>query len=138
MAGMIRVLLADEETLFRLLLADYLSRQDGIEVAGEAADGQAAVDLALQLKPEVVLLDVALPVVCGEVVVSQIRKQSSEIRIIVLTRQSDADVVRSLLSAGADGYLLKTEAPEILLRAIDVVRRCACQSPSTHECRTVA
>jgi DNA-binding NarL/FixJ family response regulator len=117
----IRILLVDDHPLVREGMAALLARQGDMNVVAQAADGRAAVELHRKHKPDVTLLDLSLPELEGLEALREIRRQSPEARVIVLTvRRGDEDVYRAL-QAGARGYLLK-DAPwnEILdgIRAV--------------------
>jgi len=114
----IRILLADDHTLFRQGIRLLLERQGDMEVAGEAADGREAVEAAHSLRPDVVLMDIAMPGMNGLEATRQIHAQDPGIRVLVLTMHGTDDYFFRLLEAGASGYLLKEAAPTDLLSAI--------------------
>ena len=119
---MIRVLLADDQTLIRAGLAALLGAADGIEVAGEAGDGAEAVRLASQLKPDVVLMDIRMPQLDGIEATRKIAAQPelSAVHVVILTTFDLDEYVFEGLRAGAAGFLVKdTDAAE-LLRAVRV------------------
>ncbi len=116
-----RLLLADDHGLFRHGLHSLLSKQPGIEIVGEAEDGASAVQLAQQLKPDVILMDVTMPKLNGIEATRQILAQETPIRIIVLSMHADRRFVIEALKAGARGYLLKDSAVEELMDAIVAV-----------------
>jgi DNA-binding NarL/FixJ family response regulator len=102
----VRLLLADDHTMVRQSMRR--SMQDaGFDVVGEASDGQQAVQLATELRPDVVLMDVSMPVLDGVEATRQVRRASSGTQVVMLTMHADADVVRRALQAGAVGYLTK-------------------------------
>ena len=120
---MIRVLLADDQTLIRAGLAALLDAADGIEVAGEAADGAEAVRLASQLRPDVVLMDIRMPGLDGIEATRKIaaRPELSAVHVVILTTFDLDEYVFEGLRAGAAGFLVKdTDAAE-LIRAVRVV-----------------
>ena len=112
---MIKVLIADDHTVLRHGLRLILDSADGLTVVGEAADGEAAVAIALELKPEVVLMDVNMPVIDGIEATRRIRAAQPDIQILMLTiSQKDKDLIGAI-KAGAKGYLLKSaEASEVI------------------------
>jgi DNA-binding NarL/FixJ family response regulator len=114
----IRVLIADDHTRFREGLRVMLRREDELTVVGEAADGDAAVALAADLQPDVVLMDLQMPGMHGVAATRQIIETSPHIRVLVLTMYEDDDMVFAALRAGARGYVLKGADKAELLRAI--------------------
>ncbi|MEU4470702.1 response regulator transcription factor [Micromonospora sp. NPDC023888] len=115
---MIRVLLADDQRLFREALALLLSVQDDVQVVGEAADGAQAVELAGRASPDVVLMDLRMPVMDGPTAIRHIRANHPQVQVIALTTfDNDADVF-SAIRAGAIGYLLKDASSERLMEAV--------------------
>lgn len=117
----IRVILADDHGIVRKGLRFLLERQHGIEIAGEAADGRETVRLAEELDPDVVVMDIAMPLLNGIEAASQIVKRNPRIGIIMLSMYSDEDYLLSALQAGAKGYLLKDSAEQDVVRAIQAV-----------------
>jgi DNA-binding NarL/FixJ family response regulator len=120
---MIRVLLADDQALFREGLATLLTRIDDIDIVGEAADGQEALGLIATLRPQVVLMDLRMPVMDGVEATRQIRQRHDYCRVLVLTTFDDDELVLSALSAGASGYLLKDSRIDQLAEAIRAASR---------------
>jgi two-component system, NarL family, response regulator NreC len=114
----IRILLADDHGIVRKGLRLFLENQSGFDVAGEAKDGQEAVRLASELSPDVVVMDIAMPVWNGIDAAAQIVKKSPGIGIIILSMHSDEGYVVRALNAGAKGYLLKDSAEADLVQAI--------------------
>ena len=114
----IRVLIADDHSVVREGLRMFLGRDPELEVVGEAADGREAVERSRQLRPDVVLMDLLMPVMDGITAISVIRNELPEIEVIALTSVLESAAVVGAVRAGAIGYLLKdTQAPE-LRRAI--------------------
>jgi DNA-binding NarL/FixJ family response regulator len=117
----IRVLLADDHPVILEGIGAAIALQDDMQVAGEASDGQATLDLYRQLRPDVVLMDLQMPVMDGIEVIKTIRSENPHARIIVLTsHDGDDDIYRSL-QAGAAGYMLKDSSRTDLLNAIRTV-----------------
>jgi len=114
----IRVLIVDDHSVVRRGLNALLATEPGIEVAGEAADGRQAVERAVQLCPDVVIMDLVLPEVDGVEAIRRIRIRLPEARILVLTSFGSDEMLFPALKAGALGYLLKDATPEELVRAI--------------------
>ena len=118
MPDAIRVLIADDHAVVREGLRTFLQLQDGIDVVGEAPDGEAAVAEAERLAPDVVLMDLAMPRLDGAGAMRELRRRGSAARVIVLTSFVDEGRLLPALQAGAAGYLLKDVAPQELARAI--------------------
>ena len=116
--GRIRVLLADDHPMLRKGLAEMLLEQPGLDLVGEADDGQEAVEIALQLRPDVVLMDVSMPRMDGIEATRRIKGAAPEIRIIGLSMHEQNDMASTMRDAGASDYLMKTAAPEELIDAI--------------------
>ncbi|MFF2902190.1 response regulator [Streptomyces sp. NPDC057966] len=114
----IRVLLADDETMIRAAVRMILSHADGIEVVGEAADGRQAVAEAASHRPDVVLLDIYMPVDGGLAAVTPLLALDPAPRVLMLTTFGTDDNVLTALRDGAAGFLLKDEGPEELIRAV--------------------
>jgi two-component system response regulator NreC len=113
----------DDHALFREGVKTILSAQPDIEVVGEAADGKEAVDEAIRLNPNVVLMDISMPVLKGFDAVRRIRKVRPDVKILILTVYDDEDLVARCLDAGAAGYVLKDSPPLQLVYAIQTVSR---------------
>ena len=107
---MIRVLLVDDHEVVRFGLGLLISGERDLEVVGTAADGFEAVSLALQLRPDVVLMDLSMPGKDGIAAMAEVREIAPSIGLLVLTTHGDEAMVCAALAAGADGYLLK-ESP---------------------------
>ena len=102
-----RVLVADDHSLFRDGLVSLLEAA-GLEVVGQYGDGQSAVEAVLQLRPDVALLDITMPILTGLEALEQIRAQWPEARVVILTASDDDDQLFRASEAGASGYLLKS------------------------------
>ncbi|MFE0777748.1 response regulator [Streptomyces sp. NPDC058861] len=122
---MIRVVLADDQTLVRAGFRSILSDEEDIEVVGEAGDGERAIDLARALRPDVVLMDIRMPVLDGLEATRRITadERLEGVRVIVLTTFDADDHVYGALRAGASGFLVKDTEPMELLHAVRVVAR---------------
>jgi DNA-binding NarL/FixJ family response regulator len=118
MAEAIRVLIADDHAVVREGLRAFLELQEGIEVVGEAADGQEAVDAAASLRPDVIVLDLVMPRLDGVSAMRILRESVPSARVLVLTSFLDDDKLLPALRAGAAGYLLKNARPQELVRAV--------------------
>lgn len=119
----IRVLLADDHTMFRQGLKEMLATGQDIEVVGEAANGQEAVRLARQLEPEVVILDVEMPVMGAAEAMEKLSQMPSPPKVLIVTMYDNPRMVRDLLSRGASAYLVKSASLEELLAAVRAVAR---------------
>ncbi len=121
MDGMIRVLLVDDDPLVRSALALMLGGQSDIEVVGEAANGQTGVALVGELEPDVVLMDIRMPVMDGLEATQVLHQQPSPPAVVVLTTFDADDHVVRAVAAGADGFLLKDTPPGDIVQAIRTV-----------------
>ena len=119
----VRVLVVDDQQLMRDGIASLLSLQEGIEVVGTAANGQRAIEQALHTQPDVILMDVRMPVMDGVAATIQLRRQLPESRIVMLTTFDDETYVLEALRAGASGYLLKDIPAGDLAQAVHAVHR---------------
>jgi DNA-binding NarL/FixJ family response regulator len=117
-ADAIRVLIVDDHAVVREGLRTFLELQDGIEVVGEAADGEQAVARTVELGPDVVLMDLVMPGLDGIGAMRELHRRSSPARVIVLTSFLDDERLMPALQAGAAGYLLKDVEPAELARAV--------------------
>jgi DNA-binding NarL/FixJ family response regulator len=118
---MIRVLLVDDHPLLRKGLHTLLKQQAGIEVVGEAGEGWQAVELATQLNPDVVVMDLALPGLGGLDATREIRRRGLRCAVLVLTAQAEERYLFPVLQAGGSGYVRKDVADEQLVEAIRTV-----------------
>ena len=119
----IRLLIADDHAIVREGLRQLMDRQEDMEVVGEASDGLAALEMAKSLKPEVVVLDVAMPGVSGLEAVGLIKEASPNCEVVVLTMYSRDTYVHRVLDSGALGYVLKASPTSDVLTAV----RAACR-----------
>jgi two-component system, NarL family, response regulator LiaR len=119
----VRVLIADDHPVVRQGLRSYLETIDGIEIAGEATDGEEATSLAAELEPDVVLMDLSMPNVDGIEATRRITEASDAVKVIALTSFATDDKVFPAIRAGAAGYLLKEAEPAEVAEAILKVHR---------------
>ncbi|MET7755046.1 response regulator transcription factor [Streptomyces sp. NPDC005389] len=122
---MIRVVLADDQTLVRAGFRSILSGEDDLQVVGEAGDGEQAIALARELRPDVVLMDIRMPVLDGLEATRRITSDErlEGVRVVILTTFDADDHVYGALRAGASGFLVKDTEPMELLHAVRVVAR---------------
>ncbi len=114
----IRVVIADDHNVVRKGIYELLSDEDDIVVVGEARNGQEALDLALALQPDVVVMDIAMPELSGVEATRKLRAAAPAVRVLVLTAYDDDPYIYSLLDAGAAGYILKTAESREIVRAV--------------------
>lgn len=117
-----RILVVEDFAPFRLFIAETLATTRDLHIICEVADGLEAVQKAAELRPDLILLDIGLPSLNGIEAARQIRKLVPESKIIFLTQESSADVVREALKLGAWGYVVKANAASDLLPALEAVR----------------
>jgi DNA-binding NarL/FixJ family response regulator/tRNA A-37 threonylcarbamoyl transferase component Bud32 len=117
----LRVLLADDHTMLRRSLANLLSQRDDIMVVGEASDGEAALQQALELIPDVLVLDLNMPKMGGLEVLPHVRAKAPSVRVLVLTGRDEDWYITQALRAGAHGYILKSDGENNLIESIQKV-----------------
>ncbi len=117
----IKVLLVEDHTMIRMGTALVLEKADGITLIAQAEDGQQGVDLAKELLPDVILMDIGLPVIDGIEATRQIKDANLDTKILIFTSRDNDDDVFAALAAGADGYIMKGATPEQLTSAIIAV-----------------
>lgn len=118
MMGKIRVLIADDHAIMRVGIKNILSRSSDICVIGEANNGAEAIQLIDELKPDVLVLDMEMPVMDGVEVARRLQALNSPVRILVLSAYDDRQYIIEMLKMGAAGYLIKDEAPEVIVEAV--------------------
>ncbi|MCG9966478.1 response regulator transcription factor [Pelotomaculum terephthalicicum JT] len=119
----IKVLITDDHTLIREGLRKILSTEEAIEVVGEAEDGQQAIEQAIKIKPDVILMDITMPKVNGIEATRIIKNKYPEIGIIALTIHDQEEYLFELIKAGASGYVLKDIRSDVLVQTIVGVAR---------------
>lgn len=123
MGETIRVVLADDHTVVRKGIREFLEEEDDIQVVGEAVDGQEALRLVAAERPDVAILDIQMPRMTGIEAARRIKGQFPDVGILILTAYDDDPYIFALLQAGASGYVLKTAPSEELVRAVRAVAR---------------
>ena len=123
MSKKVTVLICDDHALFREGVKTILSSQPDFEVVGEAEDGKEGIDLAARLQPDVVLMDISMPVLKGFEATRRIKKARPDVKVLILSVYDDEDLVARCLDAGASGYVLKDSPPPQLVYAIQAVSR---------------
>jgi two-component system response regulator NreC len=118
MSGSVKIMLADDHTIVRQGLARLLEEQPNLKVIGEATNGRHAVDKATQLKPDIVIMDIAMPRLNGIEAAKKIRKHLPETKIIILSMYSHEHYIHELLESGVSGYLLKDSSGRDIIRAV--------------------
>jgi DNA-binding NarL/FixJ family response regulator len=117
----IKVLLADDHTILREGIRALLEDEPSIVLVGEAEDGRSAVKMACELQPDVVIMDIAMPLLNGVEATRQIKRHSPETRVLILSMHDNEEYIRQVLAAGAMGYILKDAAARELIQAIKTV-----------------
>jgi DNA-binding NarL/FixJ family response regulator len=119
----LRILIADDHEVVRRGLSTLLHAHEGWEICGEAKDGREAVEMARQLKPDVVILDIGMPILNGLAATRQMAQQNPQQKMIVLTITDSDQVIREALDAGARGFVLKSDAARDLVTAVEAVQQ---------------
>ena len=114
-----KILIADDHELVRKGLRAVLEEQPGWKVCGEAVNGRQAVELAKELRPDVIVLDITMPELNGPEATRQIRKALPDAEVLILTMHESDQLVSEVLAAGARGYILKADTSRLLVTAIE-------------------
>lgn len=117
----LRILVADDHELVRHGITSLLSGRHGWKICGTASNGEQAVELAAQLKPDIAILDISMPGMDGLAATRLIRQRSPNTRIMLLTLHDSPEILQSLLRAGAQGYVLKSDAAHVLIEAVEML-----------------
>ena len=118
MGKIIRILLADDHTIVRQGMAQLLEQQPDLKVVGEANNGNKAVEMAIKLTPDLVILDIAMPLLNGIEAAKRIRKELPDCKILILSMYSHEHYIHQLLETGVSGYLLKDSSGIEIVQAI--------------------
>lgn len=118
-----KVLLADDHALFRAGLRSLMELENDIQVVGEAENGRLAVELTKTLRPEIVVMDIAMPILNGLEATRQILHEMPETKILILSGYSNGNYIDEVIDAGACGYLIKQSSPGAMLKAIRDIRK---------------
>ncbi|MGB7642115.1 MAG: response regulator transcription factor, partial [Terriglobales bacterium] len=113
--------MADDHEIVRQGLVAFIASHRGWEVCGEAENGQMAVDKVKELKPDIAILDIAMPILNGLEATRQILRDNPRVKVLILTLMDAERVVQAARDAGARGYILKSEASRVLIRAVEAL-----------------
>lgn len=116
-----RILIADDHEVVRKGVWSILAPCEHLQVCGEAANGQEAVQKALQLKPDLIILDVAMPILGGFSAAKEIKKSLPDLPILILSMHDDPEMIRASKLAGAQGFITKTDVSAALLIAVEAL-----------------
>lgn len=121
--GKIRVVIADDHAIMRVGIRNILARSEEICVVGEANNGAEAIHLVEELEPDVLVLDMEMPVMDGVEVARRLQASESPVAVLVLSAYDDRQYILEMLNMGAAGYLIKDEAPDVIVDAVQGVSR---------------
>lgn len=119
----IRVMIVDDHMMVRQGLATFLKVFDDLELSGEAENGEVAIQLCARVQPDVILMDMVMPIMDGAAATRVIRQQFPQVQVIALTSFKEGELIKNALEAGAIGYLLKDVTADDLVRAIRAAQR---------------
>jgi len=117
----VKILLADDHKLLREGVRSLLEKQDEFEIVGEAEDGRETVKLAINLAPDVIIMDITMPNLNGIDATAQLKKEIPDSKVVALSMHKDKNFIEEMLRAGASGYLLKENSSKELIEAINTV-----------------
>ena len=119
----LRIFLAEDHKIMRAGLRLFVNEQEDMEVVGESDNGAQAVSLAVELRPDVVIMDISMPGLNGLKATQKLKELCPEVKVLILTRYTDDGYLQELLQAGVNAYVLKQSEPDELLRAVHAVVR---------------
>ena len=119
----LRILVADDHEVVRQGICSILKSHLGWEVCGEAVDGRQAVQMVKDLKPQIVILDIAMPMLNGLDATRQILNENADQKVLILTMSDSEQLIREVLGAGARGFVLKSDATTDLVAAVQALER---------------
>jgi len=117
----IKIFLADDHTILREGLKSIITSDERIKIVGEAGDGREALERIEEIKPDLAIIDISMPSLNGIEVSRQVKKYYPQIKILILSQHDNEEFIKELISIGIDGYVLKSNAKDELLRAIDII-----------------
>jgi DNA-binding NarL/FixJ family response regulator len=121
MSARLKILIADDHPIFRRGLCDVLATDAGLEIAGQAANGEEALKLVEELRPDIAILDVHMPKLTGLQAARKLVERKSAVKLVLLTMHEDEDLLNEALNLGIHAYVLKENAVEDLVRAVHAV-----------------
>ena len=121
MANKIKIILADDHRIVREGIRSLLEKSDHLEVIAEAENGREAVQMAKELNPDVILMDIAMPLLNGLEATLQIKRDCPDVKVLALTIHEDEEYIRQMLASGAMGYITKYAATDELVQAVETV-----------------
>ena len=121
MANKIKIILADDHRIVREGIRSLLEKSDNLEVIAEAENGREAVQMAKELSPDVILMDIAMPLLNGLEATLQIKRDCPDVKVLALTIHEDEEYIRQMLASGAMGYITKYAATDELVQAVETV-----------------
>lgn len=116
-----KILLADDQILFRTMLENVLKKDDEFEVIGAVSNGQDAIEMTVEYRPDMVLLDIQMPVKSGDQALREIKEKVPTTKVVMLTTFEDSENIQSTYLGGADGYLVKDMHPEVLKMSLKCI-----------------
>lgn len=114
----VRIIIADDHTIFRQGLKELIENEKDIRIIGEASDGKQVLELAKKLKPDIILMDINIPEIDGIEVTRKLRKEMPDVKVIILSMYDDEAHILEAVKAGALGYVVKTKTAEILIKTL--------------------